>query len=51
MLVAWEALCAVVEPHYPKKENGRSPIGLERMLRIHFLQHWFHLADLGRVIN
>jgi IS5 family transposase len=21
------------------------PIGIERMLRIHFLQHWFNLAD------
>ena len=24
---------------------GRPPIGLERMLRIHFLQHWFNLSD------
>jgi IS5 family transposase len=46
-VVPWEALCAVVEPHYPKKGNGRPPIGLERMLRIHFLQHWFNLADLA----
>ncbi|WP_283445827.1 IS5 family transposase [Noviherbaspirillum suwonense] len=45
--VPWDALCAVVEPHYPKKGNGRPPIGLERMLRIHFLQHWFNLADLA----
>lgn len=46
-IVPWEALCAVVEPHYPKPGNGRPPIGLERMLRIHFLQHWFNLADLA----
>jgi len=46
-IIAWEALCAVVEPHYPKKGNGRPPIGLERMLRIHFLQHWFNLADVA----
>ena len=39
------ALCAVVESHYPKKGNGRPPLGLERMLQIHFLQHWFNLAD------
>ena len=32
-MVAWEALCAVVEPHYPKRGNGRPPLGLERMLR------------------
>lgn len=46
-ILPWEALCAVVEPHYPKKGNGRPPIGVERMLRIHFLQHWFNLADLA----
>jgi IS5 family transposase len=22
----WTALCAVVEPHYPKRGNGRAPI-------------------------
>ena len=44
-IVPWAALCQVIEPHYPKAGNGRPPIGLERMLRIHFLQHWFNLAD------
>ena len=44
-IVPWEALCAVIEPHYPKGVGGRPPIGLERMLRIHFIQHWFNLAD------
>jgi transposase, IS5 family len=43
----WAALYAVVEPHYPKPGNGRPPIGLECTLRIHFLQHWFNLADLA----
>jgi IS5 family transposase len=46
-IVPWTALCAVIEPYYPKAGNGRRPIGLERMLRIHFLQHWFNLADLA----
>lgn len=46
-IVPWEALCEVIEPHYPKAGNGRPPIGLERMLRIHFIQHWFNLADLA----
>ncbi len=46
-IVPWSALCEVIEPHYPKVGNGRPPIGLERMLRIHFLQHWFNLADLA----
>jgi transposase, IS5 family len=44
-IVPWTELCAVVEPHYPKGEGGRPPIGLERMLRMHFVQHWFNLAD------
>lgn len=46
-VVPWAALCEVIEPHYPKAGNGRPPIGLERMLRIHFIQHWFNLADLA----
>jgi len=44
-LVPWAELVALIEPHYPKPGNGRPPIGLERMLRIHLLQHWFNLAD------
>ena len=46
-IVPWFSLCEVIEPHYPKAGNGRPPIGLERMLRIHFIQHWFNLADLA----
>lgn len=44
-VLPWAELCALVEPHYPKPGRGRSPVGLERMLRIHFLQHWFNLSD------
>jgi len=46
-IVPWSALCEVIEPFYPKPGNGRPPIGLERMLRIHCIQHWFNLADLA----
>lgn len=46
-VVPWAELCALIEPHYPKAGNGRPPIGLERMLRLHFLQHWFNLSDPG----
>jgi IS5 family transposase len=45
VIVPWPALCDVIQPHYPKGVGGRPPIGLERMLRIHFIQHWFNLAD------
>lgn len=44
-VVPWEKLVAVVAPHYPKGERGRPPIGIERMLRIYFLQQWYALAD------
>jgi IS5 family transposase len=44
-LVPWSELCALVEPVYPKAGNGRRPVGLERMLRIYFLQQWFDLSD------
>ena len=44
-VVPWRELCALVEPHYPKPGNGRPPVGVERMLRIYFLQQWFNLSD------
>ena len=44
-LVPWTRLCVVIEPHYPKGRRGRPPIGIERMLRIYFLQQWYGLAD------
>src|SRR5260370_41041864 len=37
-VVPWAKLCALIEPHYPKPGNGRRPVGLERMLRIYFVQ-------------
>jgi IS5 family transposase len=44
-LVPWSALCEEITAHYPKAGNGRPPVGLERMLRMYFVQHWFNLAD------
>src|SRR2546427_5845333 len=44
-VVPWRELCALVEPHYPKPGKGRRPVGVERMLRIYFLQPWFNLSD------
>src|SRR5438034_7350638 len=44
-VVPWSALCSLIEPFYPKPGNGRPPVGVERMLRIYFLQHWFNLSD------
>ncbi len=44
-LIPWAKLLAVIEPFYPKGQRGRPPIGLERMLRVYFLQQWYGLAD------
>jgi transposase, IS5 family len=44
-VVPWPRLVERLRPLYPKGERGRPPIGLERMLRIHFLQQWYGLAD------
>src|SRR5262245_27704740 len=44
-VVPWSALCALIEPFYPKPGHGRPPVGVERMLRIYFLQQWFNLSD------
>jgi IS5 family transposase len=43
-VVPWLALCALIEPFYPKPGSGRPPIGAGRLLRIYFLQHWFNLS-------
>ena len=45
-IIPWAELAEAIEPFYPKpKGAGRRPIGVERRLRIHFLQHWFNLSD------
>src|ERR1700735_5342730 len=44
-VIPWARLLALIEPHYPKAGPGRQPLGLEKMLRIYFLQQWFNLSD------
>jgi transposase, IS5 family len=44
-VIPWARLIRLIEPHYPKAGNGRQPLGLEKMLRIYFLQQWFNLSD------
>jgi IS5 family transposase len=48
IVVPWARLLEQLRPHYypaAGKGPGRPPIGLERMLRLYFLQQWFGLAD------
>lgn len=44
-VVPWARLVAVIVPHYPAGKRGRPPVGIERMLRLYFLQQWYALAD------
>jgi transposase, IS5 family len=46
-VVPWDELCALLESHYPKAGNGPPLVGVERMLRIYFLQLWFTLSGPG----
>jgi IS5 family transposase len=44
-VVPWARLVERLQPLYPKGTRGRPPIGLERMLRLYFVQQWYGLAD------
>jgi transposase, IS5 family len=44
-VIPWAQLLRLIEPHYPKAGKGRQPLGLEKLLRIYFLQQWFNLSD------
>ena len=44
-VIPWTRLLGLLAPHYPKAGNGRQPLGMEKMLRIYFLQQWFNLSD------
>src|SRR5438045_3099541 len=45
LIIPWPQLIELIQPHYPNGRRGRPPIGIERMLRIYFLQQWYTLAD------
>jgi transposase, IS5 family len=44
-VIPWTRLLGLLAAHYPKAGNGRQPLGMEKMLRIYFLQQWFNLSD------
>jgi transposase, IS5 family len=46
-VVPWVWLVEVIEPHYPNAgRRGRAAMGLERMLRMYFVQQWYGWADV-----
>ena len=46
-VMPWSELLALITPHAPVAKTGRPPFDLAMMLRIHCLQQWFGLSDLG----
>jgi len=46
-VMPWAELLALIAPHAPVAKTGRPPFDLAMMLRIHCLQQWFGLSDLG----
>ncbi len=44
-LVPWRDFIEAIQPVYPAGRRGRPPMGLERMLRLYFLQQWYGLAE------
>lgn len=45
--IPWDALVELIRPCYYEGRRGRKPVGIERMLRMYFLQLWFNLSDEG----
>lgn len=46
LVIPWKALTKALAPHYPDPQGpGRRPKGLEGMLRIYCMQHWYNLSD------
>jgi len=46
-VIPWTTLVELIEPYYPKGQRGRPPVGIERLLRLYFVQLWNHFSDEG----
>ena len=44
-VVQWAALVELIALYDPEGRNGRPPLALETMLRVHFMPQWFTLSD------
>ena len=44
-VIPWQRWLKLIEPHYPRKGNGRPPMPIESMLRIYCMQQWYSLSD------
>jgi len=46
-VVPWADLVLLIAEAAPAKKTGRPPFAHEIMLRLHFMQQWFGLSDMG----
>lgn len=46
-IIPWDEWVVFIVPYYYKGKRGRSPKGIEKMLRMYLLQMWFNLSDEG----
>lgn len=46
-ILEWKKLEQIIAPYYFNNKRGRPPMGIEKMLRMYFLQVWFNLSDEG----
>ena len=46
-IIPWKEWVKVIRPVYAKGKRGRPPKGIETMLRMHLLKHWFSLSETG----
>ena len=45
-MILWENWVEIIKPFYPDGKRGRRPVGIETMLRMYLMQHWFNLSDV-----
>lgn len=46
-IIPWDEWMGIIKPHYYTGERGNKPFQLELMLRIHMLQNFYDLSDMG----
>ena len=44
-IIPWTELIEIIKPFYSQKGNGRPPMDLLLMIKIHCLQQWYNLGD------
>lgn len=46
-IIPWDKWMGIIKPYYYAGERGNKPFELELMLRIHMLQNFYDLSDMG----